>query len=570
MVNSRKAINPLFARDYDEVLDKNWKFSLDGKEWIDINVPYCPQSKLSGIECKERIEKCYYKNTFIISKESECVSLYFGAVDYLAVVYVNNNFVGHHVGGYTPFEIDITKQICKGDNLLYIEVFDLNKNIAFGKQTYKENSFGCFYTPTVGIWQPVQIRYTPSKKIKEFYFYPDIKNGGLEIDLLTSNIGHYCIEAFFEGEKVGEVSGEVAYRTKTFLALSNVVLWELGKGNLYDVIISFEEDIVYSYFGLREVKYEGYDFMLNGKKVFQKLVLDQGFYPDGIYTAPKEEIYKEDIKRSLDLGFNGARFHEKVFDPKKLYYCDEAGYIIWGEFPSWGIDYSNLAGVGQFIAEWEEALRRDFNHPSIITWCPLNEVWGSWEDSRNTRDVRNVDIIYNFTKKFDSTRPCVDTSGGHHGTNTDLFDFHMYSSAQELKNVLDKLENEDILEVPLLYCKNENIKYKKGLPVNLSEYGGIAFIKDKTFNEVETVNEGAVLSEESWGYGKGENNGDTFVERYSELTKLLFSYDKLSGFCYTQLYDVEQEQNGFYCYDRSDKLTKKQKEQIKRINSLID
>ena len=240
--------------------------------------------------------------------------------------------------------------------------------------------------------------------------------------------------------------------------------------------------------------------------------------------------------------------------------------MVWGEFPGWGVDYHDLAGVGQFLNEWEEALSRDFNHPCIVTWCPLNEAWGAWDDAKKKRDVRYIDIVYNFTKIYDVTRPCVDVSGGHHGHKTDLYDFHCYESTDNLRKYLALLDDKDVLEVPLLYCKGERLRYKKGIPVNISEFGGIA-LGVKT-DETNTVNEGAVQSEETWGYGKGEQDGGAFVKRYEELAKLLFSCKKLSGFCYTQLYDVEQEQNGFYDYHRNDKLTAEQKRAIRKINGL--
>ena len=295
--------------------------------------------------------------------------------------------------------------------------------------------------------------------------------------------------------------------------------------------------------------------------------VDEGYYPDGIYTAMLEEMQK-DIDRGLELGFNGARLHQKLFDPQFLYLCDKAGYMVWGEYASWGIDYSNLDGVGQFLKEWQEALKRDFNHPSIVVWCPLNEAWGDWNDARKKRDVRFVNIVYNFTKEFDSTRPCVDVSGGHHGKDTDLYDFHCYEPLPNLKKYLDAFENKNELDVPLLYCKGERRKYKKGLPVNLSECGGYSLSEHES--NVDTVNEGAVQSEDAWGYGKGETDANAFVKRYEDLLSLISKYKKLSGFCYTQLYDIEQEQNGFYRYDRSDKLTIEQKRRIFNVNNLLD
>ncbi|MGI6768592.1 MAG: glycoside hydrolase family 2 TIM barrel-domain containing protein [Bacilli bacterium] len=276
---------------------------------------------------------------------------------------------------------------------------------------------------------------------------------------------------------------------------------------------------------------------------------------------------EKDIKFALDLGFNGSRLHQKVFDPRFLYLCDKLGYMVWGEFPSWGVDYSNLDFIGQYLAEWTEVLKRDFNHPSIIIWCPLNEVWGTWEDGREKRDIRFVDIVYNYTKTFDPTRPCVDASGGIHGHKTDFVDFHCYEDLPTLKKYLDELEKNGSLNVPFLYDAAENLSYDGKLPVHLSEVGGICFTPQKAEDGLKSGRLGMVTSEEEWGYGKGETSGEAFVERYRELIDLIYKYNKLFGFCYTQLYDVEQERNGFYNYDRTDKLSESLKLAIKKINN---
>ena len=560
--------NPIFSREKTTVINDGWIFSFDNANWQKINVPYCPESKLSGIGYTDFIPVCYYKKSITVKKTENRLMLHFGAVDYHATIYVNNQYAGEHVGGYTSFAVDITDLVADGENEIFMVVRDGEKGkTASGKQSQKRQSYGCFYTRTTGIWQSVWLEEKPVKYIKEVYFYPNVQNTSVKVDLRVSACGKYSIEVLFNGRTVGSQKGEIEYRKTVAIALSEKHLWKLGEGNLYDVKIRFEEDEVSSYFGLREVTYQGYDFLLNGVRCYQKLVLDQGYYPDGIYTAMLEEMQK-DIDRGLELGFNGARLHQKLFDPQFLYLCDKAGYMVWGEYASWGIDYSNLDGVGQFLKEWQEALKRDFNHPSIVVWCPLNEAWGDWNDARKKRDVRFVNIVYNFTKEFDSTRPCVDVSGGHHGKDTDLYDFHCYEPLPNLKKYLDAFENKNELDVPLLYCKGERRKYKKGLPVNLSECGGYSLSEHES--NVDTVNEGAVQSEDAWGYGKGETDANAFVKRYEDLLSLISKYKKLSGFCYTQLYDIEQEQNGFYRYDRSDKLTIEQKRRIFNVNNLLD
>ena len=562
--------NPLKRREETVILNEGFSFSFDDKTWQPICVPFCPESKLSGIGYLDFIPVCYYRKSFTVKKNAERLFLHFGAVDYMTTVYINGEYVGMHLGGYTPFHFDITEFVNEGENELRIVVRDDKlKNSPRGKQSYKKNSFGCFYTRTSGIWQSVWLEYMPKEYVREFYFYPQVDACALKTNLVVSGKGKYEIEVFYEGRLVGNSVGEIAYNQEIVTPLSEKHLWSIGQGALYDVKLRFEQDEVHSYFGLREVKYEGLDFTINGERVFQRLVMDQGYNPDGIYTAPSIESMQRDIQMGIDLGFNGSRLHQKVFEPRFLYLCDKAGYMVWGEFPSWGIDFSDNKRVGQFLSEWGEALRRDFNHPSIVTWCPLNEVWGAWEEPDKRGDTRFSQSVYAYTKIYDTTRPCVDVSGGYHGEKTDVFDFHSYEDAQTLQKYFDELDEMDRLEVPLLYGNEQDVRYAKGLPVNISECGGFAFNKRIKQDNTAAINRGAVLSEESWGYGKSEQSGETFIQRYETLMKTIAACKKLSGFCYTQLYDVEQEVNGFYNYDRSDKFTADEKARIRAINERL-
>ena len=409
---------------------------------------------------------------------------------------------------------------------------------------------------------------TLCKYIKNFKFYPCIETVSVKTEIVTEGVGKTKVEVFYDGKNVGTSEGQIDYKGELVVQLSETHLWEIGKGRLYDVTVTFEEDVVKSYFGLREVSYEGRKFLLNGKSVFQRMVLDQGYYPDGIYTAKNLDELTRDIHLASSLGFNGIRLHQKIFEQRYLYECDKAGIMVWGEFPSWGIKYNTIAFLGEFISQWNENVEQYFNHPSIITWCPLNETWEDLDNSKLIRDVRFIDSVYKTTKVLDITRPCVDVSGGYHGQDTDLYDFHCYETSTKLKGYLDRLQKEDVLDVPLLYADNENLKYKQGLPVSVSEFGGIAFGNFEDCGTQE-VNRCAVEHEDSWGYGKVEHDEDRFITRYGDLVKLIIGYDKISGFCYTQLYDIEQEQNGFFTYTRENKFSEKIMEEIVRLNQLI-
>lgn len=562
--------NPQFERDSFTSLNGEWEFeigrgegrtgtALSGK----IEVPFCPESELSGIGKTDFIDDCVYSKVIEIKAEDLTgrLALHFGAVDYQAKVYVNGQYICGHTGGYTAFEADITAAARVGQNRITVVVHDdMRENIPSGKQTRKRHSFGCFYTRTTGIWQSVWLERTPKAYLKKLRFFPDVRQGTVKVEAETEGSGLVSLKLFFQGRKMGEASAEVSFRHTFTIPLAEKHLWTVGEGNLYQVEATFGEDLVKSYFGLREVGYQGINFLLNGKKVFQRLVLDQGYYVGGNYTAPSVEMMRQDIQRGLALGFNGARLHQKVFEQRFLYECDRAGYLVWGEYPSWGVEYEKLDFLGRFISEWSETVEQYFNHPSIITWCPLNEAWCSLLDKRKVRDMRFVESVYAVTKTMDPTRPCIDTSGGYHGNHTDVFDFHCYGSEEELADCLNRLERDDFLTVDTLYPPEgtqEKILYRGGIPINASEYGGIAYAgggkykqdignrKDKS----ETV-----TAEGSWGYSVCADE-EAFVDQYRRLTGRLLKCSKLSGFCYTQLYDVEQEENGFFTYPRQAKFS---------------
>ena len=308
----------------------------------------------------------------------------------------------------------------------------------------------------------------------------------------------------------------------------------MGKGNLYDLTLTFCGDTVQSYFGLREVRLDDRRFLLNGRSVFMRLVLDQGFYPDGIYTAKDEQALIRDVELSMAAGFNGARLHEKVFEPRFLYHCDRMGYIVWGEYPNWGADHSDPRALAPFLQEWIEAVERDFNHPSIIGWCPFNETW-DYDGRRQWNEFLRT--VYRATKAIDPTRPCIDTSGNYH-VETDIYDLHDYEQNVDVFHAqYDKLATEN--ELFDRHHDHGGAQIWKGEPVFLSEYGGIRW-----------AGEDAV----GWGYGEAPKTEAEFKARYKGLTDTLLDNPRMCGFCYTQLYDVEQELNGLYTYGREPKF----------------
>ncbi len=543
---------PQMKREQWQNLNGIWDFAFDfGSSGVErkfyerdgldqkIQVPFCPESKLSGIGYQDFIPAVWYQRKIQLTAEQlkGRVRLHFGAVDYECHVWVNGQKAGTHKGGYVSFYFDITAHVREGENVLTVYAKDDARSgkQCKGKQSSLYYSNGCDYTRTTGIWQTVWLEFVPDSYIEKVYFYPNIAESIVTIRALTVGEGILSAEVFYAGECCGNAQTKVCAGNATLtIPLSSLHLWEAGHGRLYDVKFAFEKDCVESYFGMREIRLDGEHFLINGKPVFQRLVLDQGFYPEGIYTAPSDEALQQDIKLSMNAGFNGARLHQKIFEERFLYHCDRMGYLVWGEQGNWGLDYSRPDGVKCFLPEWMEALDRDFNHPAIIGWCPFNETW-DYEGRK--QDDELLTIVYRMTKLFDSTRPCIDTSGNFH-VITDIYDLHDY---EQNPTIFAASYEEFAKGGPLTDRRQERQTPVKGIPVFISEYGGIKW-------DINSENC------DSWGYGDSPQTADEYIARYKGLTDVLLDNPHMFGFCYTQLYDVEQEVNGLYTYDRKPKM----------------
>ena len=474
--------------------------------------------------------------------------LHFGAVDYECHVWINGKEAGIHKGGYVSFRFDITDLTVIGENRVTVYAFDDQRSgrQCKGKQCGLFHSFGCEYTRTTGIWQTVWLEFLPSDYIESVQLYPNIADAALTIKAQTRGSGVLRAEAYYEGTLCGSAETEITSGNGFLkLGLSQLYLWEAGNGRLYDLKLFFGEDAVDSYFGMREIKIDGEKVLLNGKAVFQRLVLDQGFYPDGIYTAPSDEILVRDIHLALQAGFNGARLHQKVFEERFLYHCDRLGYLVWGEQANWGLDYSRPDGLKCFLPEWMEVLKRDFNHPAIVGWCPFNETW-DYEGRKQDDDL--LRITYLMTKQYDTTRPCIDTSGNYH-VQTDIYDLHDY---EQDGDAFEERYRDFAQGGPLPDNHGYRQTPKEGVPVFISEYGGIKWNVDQAGRD------------DAWGYGDGPGTMEEYLERYRRLTDVLMDNPRMFGFCFTQLYDVELEVNGLYTYDREAKFDM---EIIRQINS---
>ena len=515
-----------------------------------INVPFCPESKLSGVQHTDFFGACWYKNTVKIPADwTGRILLHFEASFYNTIVSVNGTIVGSHAGGYTPFSFDITDCIKDGvaDIVVHCSGDARNPKQPSGKQSAVRSSFGCFYTRSTGIWQTVWLENVPETYLKKVKFTPDIDNSQLHVEFDYNKSGKKSVElaVSFAGKPVVSKTVVVdGVRGMACIDIKDAKLWSVDEPNLYDLEIKTIADGVVdkvdTYFGMRKVTWSDGEMRINGKKVFQRLVLDQGYYRDGIYTAPTLDDLKKDIEISQGVGFNGARLHQKVFERNFLYFADKMGYIVWGEYASWGFDYTKEENTNDYIREWLESVDRDYNHPAIIGWIPMNE---NWEIKKNFQSNSLVKAVYEATKVADPTRPVIDASWNYHVV-TDVFDTHDYD-----QNVVTFEEHYGKFNDGEGYDQFKQ-KYE-GQPYFLSEYGGFTYSP----------------SGDGWGYGDAPKTSEEYVARYVKMSDVLHNNPRVCALCYTQLYDVEQEQNGVYTYDRGVKFSKEEMDALKKAMS---
>lgn len=562
---------PQFERADWRNLNGEWTYEFDfGKSGMDrklyesegfvhsIVVPFCPESKLSGVNYTDFIPAMWYHRTVRVPQDwdGKRVILHFGAVDYYSVIYIDGKRVGRHWGGSSSFALDITDFVRAGIDhhlVVYVEDDQRSGMQAKGKQSGNYYSQGCEYTRTTGIWQTVwmeavsrcglkSVRITPEFDQSCFVICPEFYalEEGLQVEVLVK-----------EGSKVvSRLIRRAATPLTMTLPVKKLKAWSPESPFLYDIELNVRNedgklvDRVKSYAGMRKVHVEGNRLYLNNKPYYLRFVLDQGFYPDGIWTAPSDADLKRDIELSMEAGFNGARLHQKVFEERFHYWADRLGYLTWGESASWGVNTSSEEAARNFLTEWGEIVTRDRNHPSIIAWTPFNETWDRPSNDEQARfHDRLVKDAYRLSHALDY-RPVNDASGNYH-VMTDLWSVHHY--AQSATEMVKRLEpkNGDLPQksttMEVLYS---------GQPYFVDEYGGIKWVQGKQF------------AANSWGYGEGPKTLEEFYARLKEITDVILSYPHIAGYCYTQLTDVEQEQNGIYNYDRTPKFDR---ERIREI-----
>jgi beta-galactosidase/beta-glucuronidase len=548
---------PDFVREDWLNLNGVWEFKFDDADelWGTINVPFCFESKLSGIGDPSPHDRIWYRRAFDIPQQwrDKRIMLHFGAVDYIAKVWVNGVYIGNHTGGHTPFSFDITDALsADSENIIMVEVDDYayDRQQARGKQSWMNEPFGCWYDRTSGIWQTVWLEPVNAAHIENVRITPDIDNGMVNIEARLSREAADCrlkADITFDGMHIASAETDCHQGVARFSV--NVVshifewglkLWSPEQPNLYDINFTLmdkggrEADRVSSYFGMRKVSIKDGKVLLNNHPYYQKLILDQGYFPESNLTAPSEQALIDDIKMTKAFGYNGVRKHQKVEDPLYLYWCDKLGLLVWGEMASY-YEFSAPA-ADAYIREWQEIIERDYNHPCIITWTPFNESWGVPNILNDKKQQYHTMAVVNMIRSLDSTRLVVSNDGWEH-TDTDLCTIHDYRADGEDFKKAYANKGKVVNGAPAgKFIFAEGHTYD-GQPVLITEYGGIAFASDK-----------------GWGYGDKVSGEEEFLRRFEGITHAIMSVDYICGFCYTQLTDVQQEVNGLMTYDRKPKF----------------
>jgi beta-galactosidase/beta-glucuronidase len=559
-------LNGLWQFEFDdENRGREERWNLNGRLFSNrILVPFAFETALSGIG-KLSFHSCvWYRREIRVPEEwrGRQVLLHFGAVDYRATVWVNGILVASHEGGHTPFDCNITRALQSGEGQIVVRAEDppTDRYIPRGKQHWEEQPAGIFYARTTGIWQtvwmePVSDSYLDAIRITA------LVNGSLTLHARIVNpqpAQSVRISVSREGVVTGTaLSLADGPRACIETRLEDPHLWSPDEPNLYDLRVELHGpggliDTVDSYFGIRSVSTRDGKILLNGKSFYLKTVLDQGYWPESNLTPLSDEAIRFDIKVAKEMGFNGVRKHQKVEDPRFLYWADKLGLLVSGEMANAYL-FDEVA-VGRVTREWIEVVQRDYNHPSIVIWVPVNESWGV-PDIADFQQQAHLKALYYLTKSLDDTRLVIDNDGWEHTEATDLFAIHDYASTGE---ELLRRYAKRVVPLPssnkLLLAPGEEYE---GAPLFLSEFGGIAWIPPEDLADAPP---------DSWGYTGLEPTADAALGRIESLYKAIAQIGSVAGICYTQLYDVEQEVNGLLTYDRQLKFDPAK---IRALNTIL-
>lgn len=564
---------PQFTRNLWLNLNGEWEFAFDDLDeglqlgWHNgrhlpgrIVVPFPYQSNLSEVGDKDIHEIVWYARNIELAEDfrKRDLLLNFGAVDYAATVWINGQEVGHHQGGHVPFQYDISPYVKAGGNRLTVRVEDRQDPAQpRGKQSYTGLPIGIDYYCTTGIWQTVWLEPVPPIRIEDLRITTRAQENIVDLTVfLHAPSAGWRIEV-----EVSELGQVVAHKAEyTAVATGHVTLtipyaklWSPETPNLYDLVVRLYDgekllDEVGSYVGLRGIVLREGKFLLNGEPTFLKMVLDQGYWPDSYLAAPSDEALQTDIGWIKMFGFNGVRKHQKIEDPRWLYWCDRLGLLVWEEMPNareWSPRAEELLS-----AEWQAVVRRDYNHPCVMAWVPVNESMGfPGLGQEHPGQYAFIERMVSATRRIDATRPVVDNDGWEHTDITDICAIHDYTpTAEQLAaRYQATLEGGGL---PLKVWIGEKPLFARGSryrgqPIVLSEVGGFLAIPPDLPEDKRDV---------LYKFYDSFETSDELREKYRNLMQGIASLKFLAGFCYTQLTDIEQEINGLLTYARQPKV----------------
>ena len=564
---------PEFVRPDWLNLNGTWEFTFDDADqglqngWHDgrpldnrILVPFPYQCPLSGINDKGIHEFVWYARSFTVPEEwlGNDIMLHFGAVDYRTTVWVNGQEVGHNQGGHIPFWFDIAPYIKEGENRLTLRVEDSQDPYQpRGKQATSGLPREIDYYCTTGIWQTVWLEPAPPVRIQELRITPSVVKNSFELSVyLHAPFGARRLEAeaLIDNKVVARTSEEVtAAAGALVLSIPEARLWSPDSPNLYELRLRLFEgdqllDEVESYSGLRSIELRNGRVYLNGHPTYLMMVLDQGYWPESYLAAPSDEALREDVEWVKRFGFNGVRKHQKVEDPRWLYWCDRLGLLVWGEMAN-ARAWSPKAEE-RLVAEWRRVIRRDYNHPCIITWVPVNESWGfpGLQQSQPAQ-YAFLERMVAITRRLDPGRPIVDNDGWEHSDVTDICAIHDYTATSEgLKQRYQEMLDGGGLP-PNLWLSHKPLFLRgsryRGQPIMLTEVGGFLMIPEGVPEQDRDI---------LYKFYGSCCSAEELLEKYRDLMSGISSLPFVAGFCYTQLTDIEQEINGLLTYDRRPKV----------------
>lgn len=539
--------------DADAGLKQRW-FESGHKLDREIVVPYAFETELSGIHDTSMHDVLWYRRELKppASFSGKHIILHFGAVNYQATVWVNGMFAGEHTGGQTGFELDITDLMQANGNVVTLRVHypSRDQSLPRGKQYWERDVRGIWYDRTTGIWQPVWLEAVNATHVDMIHVTPDVDAGTATVVTRLNKPAdamqelHMRLTVKLHDRLVAQEETLVNYDHAVSVShLPQQALWSPEHPNLYDLTVEIIEngkviDTVQSYFGQRKVDTRNGRFFLNNAPYYLRLVLDQGYWPQSLLTPPDDAAMQYDINTTKAIGFNGARKHQKVEDPRWLYFADKLGLIVWGEMAN--AQVYNEEYVQRFTAEWEAAIERDYSHPSIIAWVPLNESWGVHEVRSDKLQQEHARAMYHLIHSLDATRPVIDNDGWEHTESTDIFTVHDYTKEKDAMIARYKGLSQQPVALPFSGRSPlaDGSSYN-GAPVMITEFGGIAY---RLGDQKATAKD--------FGYSGVEPTKEAFLKRLDDIVAGVRANPNIYGYCYTQLTDVMQEINGVMTYDR--------------------